>query len=141
MSFTQLRGRCPSAAFLFKATLPGRQIAFTRTSLKRKCGVADIVQATGGIVWGAVFEISDDEIPALDGAEGVDADAYQRRFCTVFREGDPQVEQQVQAYFAIARPGTHVPNAQYLDAIITGAIDCELPPDYIAELRKIPTHC
>jgi hypothetical protein len=58
MSHDQICVRCPSHNFIGAAELRGYKLAFTRYSMKRKCGVADIVAAPSGSVWGAVFEVA-----------------------------------------------------------------------------------
>ena len=42
-------------------------------------------------------------------------------------------------YFARAEPGKHVPSAEYMAAIITGAEENGLPADYVAALKVIAT--
>src|SRR5438874_2429090 len=70
---------------LFTAELASFGLAFTRYSRLQNGGVADIVADTGKTVWGAVFELTDDQLNALDALEGAKADppAYRRRTVTV----------------------------------------------------------
>ena len=58
MNWLQMQNRCPSARFLYRAVLPDYKLAFTRKSVKRGCGVADVVPARGQNAWGVVYEIS-----------------------------------------------------------------------------------
>lgn len=141
MVLPQLRGRCPGADFLFAATLRDRRIAFTRTSTKRECGVADIVKTPGKVVWGAVFQIPDGDMAALDEAEGVHVSASRRGPCQVFRDNDPTATSDAETYFAGAMPGEHLPNAAYLAVLIAGATEWALPADYGNALRRIPIRC
>jgi hypothetical protein len=57
MDWGQMKGRCPSVRFVGVAKLPDHRLVFTRKSVNRGCGVADVVRDAGGGVWGAVFEI------------------------------------------------------------------------------------
>ena len=40
-------------------------------------------------------------------------------------------------YLARAEEGTHEPSAEYMAAIITGAVENGLPADYVTSLRLI----
>ena len=68
----RLRGRVPSAQFRFVAQLPNHTLRFhkrsTHGSGKRN---AYCTGDTKDSIWGVVFEIRDDERPALDRAEGL----------------------------------------------------------------------
>lgn len=81
MSDEQIRERCPSHKFVCVAELRDYKLAFTRYSHKRSCGVADVVVAPGESVWGAVFEMPESDMAALDVHEGVHSKppAYARR--------------------------------------------------------------
>ena len=70
MNWLQMQDRCPSARFLCRAVLPDYKLAFTRKSIKRGCGVADVVPAPGQTAWGVVYEISNLDVENLDRSEG-----------------------------------------------------------------------
>jgi gamma-glutamylcyclotransferase (GGCT)/AIG2-like uncharacterized protein YtfP len=141
MDWAQMKGRCPSAAFVGVAQLPDHQLAFTRKSLNRGCGVADAVLEAGCTVWGAVFEISALEVGALDTSEGYrpgrDRNSYWRRACMVFLDGDGERPLTAYAYFAEREPNPPLPNQAYKDFILSGARYWHLPGHYIAELEAI----
>jgi gamma-glutamylcyclotransferase (GGCT)/AIG2-like uncharacterized protein YtfP len=61
----QFGRRCPESAPISRATLAGYRLTF------RGHGHADIVRHRGGIVRGALYEISDRDAAALDRYEGV----------------------------------------------------------------------
>ena len=144
LDWDQMRERCTSPVFLFKAQLPGGyRLAFTRYSTKRRCGVSDVVEDPQGTVWGVVYEFGDDDLARLDRSEGYregrSANSYWRRSITVVKDGLPGHEFDVESYFAEQQPDTPRPSQDYVDHIIRGAIYWELPADYIAGLTKIPT--
>ena len=141
LSRDQMMCRCPSARFVCVAMLPGHRLAFTRRSRTHGCGVADAVPEAGQQVWGAVFEIPDLEVGALDRSEGYrpgrEENAYWRQECTVFRDGDLQQPLPVWAYFAKREANSPPPSAEYKRLILDGARYWGLPEDYVRELEQI----
>jgi gamma-glutamylcyclotransferase (GGCT)/AIG2-like uncharacterized protein YtfP len=141
MNWGQIRERCPSACFVGMAVLPDHQLAFTRESRKRQCGVADAVRGDGRKLWGVVYEIDDRDLPRLDDCEGYEPgrsrNAYCRRECVVSLDGDEKRPLTVLAYFADRQANPPLPNAEYKELILSGARYWHLPEDYIGELEQI----
>jgi gamma-glutamylcyclotransferase (GGCT)/AIG2-like uncharacterized protein YtfP len=141
MDWGQMKGRCPAVRFVGVAKLPNHRLAFTRKSVNRGCGVADVVRDAGGAVWGAVFEIPDLEVGTLDKSEGYqpgrDKNSYWRRECMVFLDGDDERPLTVATYFAEPQHNPPLPNQSYKDLILAGARHWHLPADYIARLEAI----
>jgi len=141
MDCGQMRKRCPSARFVGVALLPDHKLAFTRESVDRRCGVADVVAEDGAQVWGVVHEITDLDVGKLDASEGFrpgrDKNSYYRRECLVFLDGEDQRPLTVSAYFGDPQPNPPLPNAAYRDLILTGARHWHLPEEYIRELEQI----
>ena len=130
--------RCPSARFLYKAKLTGYRLAFTRTSSRHRCGVADILVDPLGIVWGIVYEIKDEEWPALDEAEGVPYGAYRPLTVTIQPDGKPERAIESLTYEVVTKITPHPkPNAVYKKRMLDGAEHVRLPADYIEQLRAI----
>lgn len=138
-----MQRRCPSARFLHLATLPDRQIAFTRKSVNRGCGVADVVRAAGERVWGVVYDVAEEDVGVLDEHEGYqpnrDRNAYWRRNCTVFIDDDAQNPLACSSYFATPQPDPPLPSCAYIGQLLDGARHWRLPADYIARLEAIAT--
>lgn len=145
MDPAQIRERCPSANFVAVASLPKHALAFTRTSQRRKCGVADAVPEEIGVVWGAVFDIPELEIAQLDQSEGyrpgrpANTNAYQREQRRVFREGVEEAPLLTWVYFANREANPPLPSKDYKQLIVRGAHHWNLPPAYIAQLEAIKT--
>ena len=143
MDWEQMRQRCPSTRFLQRATLPDRQLAFTRKSVGRGCGVADVVRAPGQRVWGVVYDIADAEIGELDDCEGFrpsrSQNAYWRRECTVFIDDDAQNPLVCNSYFAAPQPAPPLPSRAYVRHLLDGARHWSLPAEYIGQLEAIAT--
>jgi gamma-glutamylcyclotransferase (GGCT)/AIG2-like uncharacterized protein YtfP len=141
MNSNQMRNLCPSFRFVGIAVMRDHKLAFTRKSVRRGCGVADIVAEDGAQVWGVVYEINDLDVSRLDLWEGFspgrDKNSYYRRECLVLLDGDKKRPVTVTAYFADPQPNPPLPNAAYKNLILTGARYWHLPEEYIRELEQI----
>jgi gamma-glutamylcyclotransferase (GGCT)/AIG2-like uncharacterized protein YtfP len=143
LDWAQMRQRCPSARFVCAAKLPGHQLAFTRRSTDRSCGVADVIPDANAEVWGAVFEFDERDVGSLDSSEGfvpgraLAANSYTRDERQVFRDGNLHEPLTVWIYFAQRQNNPPRPNAAYKNLILEGARYWHLPPDYLAELERI----
>jgi gamma-glutamylcyclotransferase (GGCT)/AIG2-like uncharacterized protein YtfP len=91
-------------------------------------------------VWGVVYRLNARDLAALDTREGYDpakspqVNRYNRQPVRVLMNGAPL---DCVTYFARPQDGTHVPNAEYMAAIITGAVENGLPETYVGALRLI----
>ncbi len=132
----QFHRRCPGSEVVGRARLPDYQLAFTRYSTKRKGGVADIVPEEGAEVWGALYDVDDAGMAALDEFEGVPR-AYRREMVTVF--DDAGVEREAHTYMA-NRTGIFAPSRNYLGLIVQGGREHELPEEYVVALEQLRTH-
>lgn len=139
----QMQERCPSMQFVCIAVLREHHLDFSRKSIKRRCGVADVVPSLNSHVWGVVYEITKQDLEALDENEGYrpnrppQRNAYNRRTRIVFQDGDETKPLNVEIYFAVPQENSPLPNQEYKDLIMCGARYWNLPADYIAELEKI----
>ncbi len=138
---------CPGHRYLGAAELRGHRLAFTRRSLRTGTGVADILAAPGESVWGALYELDDAQLSAIDEKEG-NGWAYERRAVRVVpvsasgetsgEAGGGEIE--AIAYAVIARDGEHVqPSREYLQALLDGARERRLPDVYVAALGAVAT--
>jgi len=143
LDFNQTRARCRSARFVSKALLPDYRLCFPRYGLARRCGVASIEPAEGDHVWGVVYEIPDDEVSNMDKAEDFNRDrpydqnSYYRVEIEVLPNGDPATPITVFTYIAVPQPKPPLPNADYRDTIVRGAIASGLPEEYVKRLEAI----
>ena len=137
MSPVQMRARCPSHRFVCAAELPGYKLAFTRYSRKRGCGVADVVPAPGQSVWGAVFQVSGEDLAALDRHEGADLSppAYVRVPVRVIATDGRRLDA---ITFEVFDKATfeHAPSVEYLGLIVDGARTWCLPAAYREALGR-----
>ncbi|MBU1106388.1 MAG: gamma-glutamylcyclotransferase [Candidatus Riflebacteria bacterium] len=143
MDWEQINRRCASARFLTVAVLPDHELAFSRSSVNRGCGVADVISCPGSNVWGVVYEVSDEDLCNLDRAEfykpGRKKNSYIRAEQTVYEVSVNGSPLKVLIYVAVPQPGAHLPNKEYLGLIIGGAHHWKLPEHYIDLLKKFKT--
>lgn len=141
LHWRQMKERCPFARFVGIAKLPAHRLAFTRKSVNRGCGVADVVPDATRDVWGVVYEIDDRDLGSLDKSEGFrpgrDTNSYLRRECMVFVDGKDDQPITAHTYFAVRQPAPPLPNQAYKDQILAGAEHWRLPAEYLVELRSI----
>jgi cation transport regulator ChaC len=136
----QMRQRCPDHELIGSAVLKDHALCFPRTSPVRNCGVAGLVEREGAEVWGVVYRLNDRDLATLDRREGYDPskpaheNRYNRRSVRVLMNG---ATTDCLTYFARPEKGTHVPNAEYMTAIITGAVENGLPVEYVAALKLL----
>ncbi len=142
----QMRERCPSAQFKFKAKLSNYRLGFTWRSKNRGCGVADAVENSGSDIWGVVYEINDNDISALDKFEGFrskvnpNENDYFREECTVLEESQQNNPIKVFIYFVQNPEGPFPTSVEYKNLLVTGAKFWDLPKEYIEEtLEQIKT--
>ena len=147
----QMRRRCPSARFVGIARLAGHRLAFSRRSMRRRSGVADVVPdpvgvgevgAAGAEVWGIVYRLlSARDIAVLDAAEGFDP--HRRRAQSYIREtrlvelGAGGKPTPVNIYIAQRQKSPPLPTAAYMDHLMRGAAHWGLPEGYREMLEGI----
>ena len=142
MDAEHMRARCPTARFQTIARLHGYKLAFPRESKLWGGGVASAVPDPAGQVWGVIYKISDAEQPALDQHKGFSAHRpalageYQRVEKRVVAKDGTAIK--VFTYVANSQPNPPLPSARYMAQVVTGAKHFQLPPEYIAQLEKIP---
>jgi gamma-glutamylcyclotransferase len=128
---TQLKRRAPEHKFLFKAYLPEHTIQFCRWSSQWRCGLASVVPSPGEKVWGAVFEITDEDLKIMDEFEGdVPQGAYRHVPVTVVTEEGEKVFVSTHAANPI---GKFKPKEHYLDWVMKGIKHWKLPEESVEQ--------
>lgn len=135
MSHKQMNERCPGNTFLYKADLRDYKLIFDGHSKSWGGAGANVVEFSGAVVSGGLFEISEANRAALDCYEGFPK-SYNRKEIDVFIEGDKSIKAIV--YYATGRE-LAPPSRKYMDMILEGAEECGLSKEYIDQLRKIKT--
>jgi gamma-glutamylcyclotransferase (GGCT)/AIG2-like uncharacterized protein YtfP len=115
---------CPRYEFLGPARLDGFRLEFRRRSIRWVGGAADVVEAEGEEVWGALYELPDGEVGGLDTKE-LEGDAYRRRAVVVELDGE---RRRVHTYEVIDKTLAEVaPAPAYAAAILRGMAERGLP--------------
>jgi hypothetical protein len=128
-----MQRRCPSSRFVCVARLPDYQFGITRHSRLRNCGTANIFPVIGKEVWGAVYDVCDEDLITLDGFE----DGYRREILPVYALNDGQAPIHVLVYVAELERNVPLPNAEYKRLILEGAKHWNLPTHYLSLLEEI----
>lgn len=138
MNINRLTERVPSATKVANVFLSGYKLVCNKAS-KDGSVKANIVKSDipGDIVWGILFKIDNTEKPLLDKAEGL-GKGYTED-CLTFN-GENKSKHVAQVYFADSNSINNdlVAYDWYREFIITGAIQNQLPADYILQLQSIP---
>ncbi len=120
MSISQMAIRCPLAKPMFKATLHGAKMVFKT--------YADVIRTkldAKAFTRGAIFEITDSCMEALDRYEGFPT-MYKKVKCIVQGPYDEYYE----AFMYVMQKGVRelkLPSQQYLDIIYQGYLDWKIP--------------
>lgn len=129
----RLRGRVPSAEFVDIARLPGCMVVFHKHGRddSAKCDLEPLESAT---TWGVVYRLDSDQLYLLDTAEG---EGYRRQSLTVATRDDF-----LEVFTYRAQPDwltDERPYDWYLELVLAGAREHELPAMYIAGLEETET--
>jgi len=119
-----------------RARLRNHRLAFNKEASGG--GVyANVVPEEGSEVWGVIYLCNPTAMTQLDRHEGVMGGHYVKVSVTVELEDGSLCD--AETYIAgedyIVSEGT--PDDWYLDFILTGAIQHELPEDYIADIKRL----
>lgn len=127
----QLKRRAPEHVFLHAATLADHTVKFCRWSSQWRCGLASIVPSPGEKVWGAVFELTDEDIALMDEFEqDVPQGAYRHLQVTVVNETG---EKELVTTYAATPIGKFKPKEHYLEWVLKGLKQWRLPEEAIQQ--------
>jgi gamma-glutamylcyclotransferase (GGCT)/AIG2-like uncharacterized protein YtfP len=133
MASREMSEWCPEHRFVGTARLDDHRIELRRRSVRWQGGAVDVVSAPGEIVWGALYELPDAKLEALDAKEG-QGFAYRRREVEVLAAGEPHT---AVAYEVIEKEPEEVPpTPAYAGLLVSAARERGLPEEYVAALRR-----
>ncbi|WKZ37742.1 MAG: gamma-glutamylcyclotransferase family protein [Anaerolineales bacterium] len=121
--------RAPSARKIGRAKMLDKKLVFNKISTDGS-GKGNIIVSPSNSVWGVLFEINEREIQNLDRAEG----GYYKQDITVIDEDGNSTD--AFTYISSKTDDNLKPYDWYLELIIEGADECDLPKEYIDDLRK-----
>jgi gamma-glutamylcyclotransferase len=136
MSPQRLAEYSPGCQYVGPACLKDHRLAFNRRSVRTHSGVADIGSAPGMTVWGALYDIDESDLAAIDDKEGSTIDAYTRVPVSVLTLVDGAVEA-ITYKVVNEEPAEVRPSDEYMDGLIEGARACGLPEPYLAFLEAV----
>lgn len=123
----------PGAMFLFTAHFPETRLDFVESP--EHGAVPTLVHESGHTVWGAVFEIPDDQIQTLVDAEESEGRVSGWAHRAVDREGN---KHDCLTFVAKGSPdGVSRPDAAYLASMINGARHWSLPAGWVMGLEDL----
>ena len=130
----QMHERCPHSPALTSGWLEGYRLTFGGEDLGWEGAIATVVESPGDRVFVMLYDITDDDVAALDTWEGADTGLYRKiRVRTATLEG----EKLAWLYVLDAYEGG-LPSARYLGVLADAAEAAGAPDDYVAELRRRP---
>lgn len=128
----------PSAVFRTTARLDGYRLEFDNYIPGKAWhgASATITKAQGEHVWGVIWTLDESHRATLDSQEGVDEGIYEAFSVDVT---SPKGEVIGCRTYSLLKRGSQDrrPSPQYLDVIIRGAIEHNLPSEYIDKLKRI----
>ncbi|KAG5884656.1 hypothetical protein JTB14_005400 [Gonioctena quinquepunctata] len=135
----------PNAVRVGIGKLDDYQVDFVAYSKIWKGYAATIVPKKDAHVWGAIWEIKDEDLESLDKQEGVHANIYYPINVDV-RTSDGEVVK-CRCYRQVGSaeevkledlPAERKPTPAYVDTMVKGAEESGIPVEYINLLKKIP---
>ncbi|CAG9581605.1 unnamed protein product [Danaus chrysippus] len=136
----------PTAVFIGIGKLNEHQLDFIKYSENWRGSSATIIPTQDHYIWGAIWRLHNNDMKSLDRQEGVDTNWYFPKSVEVVTpEGEKLKCRTYQQTInpPLRAPGEELPierrpSSTYMDCIIKGAVECNLPEDYIVKLKKIP---
>ena len=136
MSTSRVQERVPSAKRIGLYFLERHDLRFHKISDKDGSGKCDayFTDKADDIVIGTLFEIISDEKTNLDKAEGLGVGYNEKEVVLKSQEGD---EVKAVTYYATKIDKSLKPYSWYLNHVLVGAKESELPIDYIEKIQEM----
>jgi gamma-glutamylcyclotransferase (GGCT)/AIG2-like uncharacterized protein YtfP len=127
---------CAEHRFVGPARLDGFRLLILRRSVRWKAGAADVVPDDGAATWGALYEVSAADLEALDRKEFATQGGYQRREVEVVCDG----ARHAAVTYEVVEKAPHelAPKQEYVDLLVRGAQERNLPQEWIDVLKELP---
>ena len=135
MSASRLQERVPSAKRIGLYFLKAHDLRFHKISKKDGSGKCDayFTNKANDIVMGTLFEISPDEKVTLDKAEGLGYGYNEKEVVLKSEAGD---EVKAITYYATKIDKSFKPYSWYLNHVLIGAKESQLPIEYIDKIQS-----
>lgn len=120
--------KCSDSQYLRRVKLDGYKFQYDGYSKSRNGAVGNVVESESDIVWGGLWEISENDLKKLDRQEGYFTRIYDRKEVDVFdNDGEKYI---AMTYFRTGKK-TGKPSRDYVDMILDGARECGLPEEHV----------
>lgn len=135
LSIAQMRERCPGCEPVGPALLRGRELGFSyRSQNFPPGGAADVVEAVGSEVWGALYRLTPTDLESLDRFEHVGNGGYRRIEIEVEAAPGPAT---ALCYEVADRLGFEIPpTPEYRQLMFEGSAEHGLPDHWVAWLEQ-----
>jgi hypothetical protein len=118
------------------AKLPDHQLAFFGYSVVWDGAEETVIPAPGQDVWGVVYELNSSDRNRLDDAQETPLDGSGAYFHFPAKVTDREGKVHDVVLYKKAKLGNpQIPSQEYLNFIVQGATERELPADYVEKLR------
>lgn len=119
-----------------RARLDGYRIAFNKRGADGT-GKANIVSDPTATVWGAVYRCSPRALKEMDRYEGVSGGHYARKMVRVRVDSGDEMEAVTYIAGDAFIDDSLTPNPEYLETILRGAREHDLPDEYIRDVETL----
>lgn len=115
------------------AILRGYRLGFYRHSLRRNCGVLDVVPDENSLVEGVLYRLPWRFSDLLDEREEIPRNGYRQEFIQV--ESGDKLYKNVRTYVVVNKLKQELaPNDWYFNVVMRGAVTCGLSEEYCWKL-------
>lgn len=128
----RMHARVFSAELLGPAFLKNMRMSFNKRG-KDGSGKANLVESSGDITWGVLYEIDAKDLEKLDRAEG----GYERVAVSAWQPDGIVVD--AVTYISVTLTDDPRPYKWYKDIVLSGAKKNGFPEDYIANINRFPS--
>lgn len=140
MNAEQMQKRCPGSEFVGIVRLAGYRFVYDGYEEFRKGAVGNIVpdsderadQSAHGVVWGALYKVTPENIAFLDDVETVKMDYVRQSVIVEGKEGKNSVKYENVGVYLRPPKELAAPTKEYRDTVVKGAQQRGLPEAYIA---------
>ena len=137
MSSERITERCSSSRFISRAKVIGWKLLFNKKG-KDGSGKANLVcTGDGSLVWGVIFDISEDQKPILDKFEGLGKGYDELKLLVISDLGE-----EIECVCYIATDDKYLekslkPHEWYKEFCLVGAREHNIPQDYILMIEGV----
>jgi hypothetical protein len=136
MLLARLSRRVPSAKVISIGTLTGHKLMWHKESSDGS-GKCDALQTDNDsdVLYGVLFDMAEHDKSSLDAAEGLGY-GYDEKIVSVFAKTEKEMIEAV-TYYATSIKDGYPPYHWYKSFVLEGAIENNLPDDYVEMIREV----